>query len=337
MSMNTKTYEAKLLETLDKKELAAKLDRSCKAIIASRQVLAHILQAVVTEYKDCTIDEILPLIGKVDVDTVNVNCDEAPNNMSSRVESTGTEDSCATEGTRYYDMKFSAVTPDNKTIGLIINIEIQNDFNVSYPLIKRAIYYASRMISAQYGIVFENSEYGKIQKVYSIWICTTPDVKHKNTISRYEITRKNVLGNITDTEQDKQNYDLINVIAICLGESDTKECKGIIRFLDTLLVKTISSEEKKSILENEYHVPMSKELTEEVDNMCNVSDLYWNGGVAEGMAKGMAKGISEGKIKAKIQMIINLFNNNIPVDIIAKSAELSVAETEKIIRENSEK
>ncbi len=57
-------------------------------------------------------------------------------------------------------------------IRLIINIEAQNDFYPGYPLIKRGIYYCSRMISAQYGTEFKNSHYENIKKVYSIWTQT---------------------------------------------------------------------------------------------------------------------------------------------------------------------
>lgn len=62
--------------------------------------------------------------------------------------------------------------PQRKLIRLIINVEAQTAFNPGYPLTKRAIYYCSRMISAQHGPIFTNSEYGKIRKVYSIWVCT---------------------------------------------------------------------------------------------------------------------------------------------------------------------
>ena len=40
-----------------------------------------------------------------------------------------------------------------------------NDFYPGYPLLKRGIYYCSRMISGQYGTVFVKSDYGKIKKV----------------------------------------------------------------------------------------------------------------------------------------------------------------------------
>lgn len=335
--MRTPSYEANILDLIEKNELKAKLDKCSKAIIASRQVLARIMQAVIPEYKNCTIEEILPLIGTVVVGEETVNRDEVASDLSDRVSGDNSEDNSISEGTRYYDMKFSAVTPDNQTIGLIINIEIQNDFNVDYPLIKRAIYYGSRMISAQYGTIFKKSEFDKIQKVYSVWICTSPDEVHKNTISQYEFTRKNILGELTDTEKDKADYDLISIIMICLGESETKKCRGIIRFLNTLLVKNISAEEKKRIMEDEYDLPMTKELDEELNDMCNVSDLYWNGGVAEGMAKGMeegmTKGMAEGEMQEKLATITEMMKEKMPIEVIAKIARLSVPETENIIKE----
>ena len=51
------------------------------------------------------------------------------------------------EGKRIYDIKFTARTPQNRQIALIINLEIQNNFNAGYPLIKRAEYYCARLIS----------------------------------------------------------------------------------------------------------------------------------------------------------------------------------------------
>ena len=42
---------------------------------------------------------------------------------------------------KIYDIKFTARTPQNKRIAVIINLEIQNNFNAGYPLIKRAEYY----------------------------------------------------------------------------------------------------------------------------------------------------------------------------------------------------
>ena len=65
----------------------------------------------------------------------------------------------------------------NKVNTLIINVEAQKRLNPkkktgdTYPLLKRAVYYASRLISSQKGTEFTNSDYDKIKKVYTIWIC----------------------------------------------------------------------------------------------------------------------------------------------------------------------
>ena len=94
-----------------------------------------------------------------------------------------------------YDVRFSAVAPGKDgTIGLIINIEAQSKYHPGYPLVKRAIYYCGRMLSAQYGSVFTQSHYGEIQKVYSIWICSHPPKERENTITSYTLQERHLVG-----------------------------------------------------------------------------------------------------------------------------------------------
>ena len=64
------------------------------------------------------------------------------------------------EGTVTYDIRFVAEVPVFKReIRLIINIEAQNDFYPGYPIMKRGIYYRSRLISSQYGVEFTDAHY----------------------------------------------------------------------------------------------------------------------------------------------------------------------------------
>jgi len=63
--------------------------------------------------------------------------------------------------------------------GGIINLEAQNDYNSGYPLLKRGVYYCSRLISCQYGTVFVKSGCHEIrfrgrltcQKLASFFVC----------------------------------------------------------------------------------------------------------------------------------------------------------------------
>ena len=110
------------------------------------------------------------------------------------------------EGIVRYDIMFRAILPQGQEkIELIINIEAQKDFYPGYPLIKRGIYYGCRMISSQYGTIFTNSHYEKIQKVYSIWICFNPPEKRKNSINIYSVKEKSVVGKVKEKEKILEN------------------------------------------------------------------------------------------------------------------------------------
>ena len=58
---------------------------------------------------------------------------------------------------RNYDIRFLVVHPvSEELLEIFINIEIQNNDIPGYPIPKRGIYYAARMISSQRGTVFKS-------------------------------------------------------------------------------------------------------------------------------------------------------------------------------------
>ena len=170
--METKTT---LSEEIGITEGKSRYDAACKQLLAERIILAWIMKSCVEEFRDINVEEIAgkyiegePKVSKIPVrpdETMPESDDEQP----SKIKGTTTEDASVNEGTVTYDVRFDAVAPQSDgMIRLILNIEAQNKFNPGYPLIKRGIYYCSRMISAQYGTEFVDSHYEKIKKVYSI-------------------------------------------------------------------------------------------------------------------------------------------------------------------------
>ena len=193
----------------------ADYDAACKRLLSNKIILVWIMKSCIEEYYDYNIEEIAGkyIEGTPQVSETAVNPDEG--DLYGYVRGTGTEDSTITESTVTYDIRFYAISPGTEErISLIINIEAQNDFYPGYPIIKRAIYYCSRMVSSQYGREFTNSHYEKIKKVYSVWICTKPPACRQNTINRYTIREENIVG---DASEKKENYDLMPAIIICLG------------------------------------------------------------------------------------------------------------------------
>ena len=258
------------------------------------QGLAQIMKDCVNEYSDCTVDDIIEKY---------------------------------IEGTLFYDVRFDAIAPKaedsaepEKVIRLIINVEAQTKFKPGYPLTKRAIYYCSRMISAQHGPIFTKSEYGKIRKVYSIWICTKPPKNFENTLTRYSIKPEQLIG---EAQEETENYDLLSVVIICLGKPDTENHKGILKFMEVLLSSTRSGSEKK-ILKEEFGIAMSEELEREVLEVCNLSQ----GVRAEGREEGRIEGIEIGEIRMLVKQVRK---GRVTVEEAAEDANMTVEQFKKVM------
>ena len=268
----------------------AKYDAACKKVLAEKIILAWIMKHTMKEYQDYPVEEIAEkyIEGIPEISQVPVLPDET---NSTKISGTGVEDVTVTEGTITYDIRFRAILPVTKEhIGMIINVEAQNDFYPGYPIVKRGIYYCGRMISAQYGTVFTKSHYEKLQKVYSIWICMKPPTERKNSITEYSFIEKNRIGNVKEAVE---NYDLMTTILICLGSvGECEDNNDLIRMLDVLLSEELPAKDKKEILEQEYQIPMTEEMEEEVEQMCNLSDGVEQRGIEKGLRLGREQGIA---------------------------------------------
>jgi hypothetical protein len=159
------------------------------------------------------------------------------------------------------------------------------------------------MISEQYGTVFVNEHYEQLRKVYSIWICPDPAKKRANGIFKYTIEENEIYGR---SGMKVENYDLMEVIILNLGNADKKSDVEILNLLNTLFSTNLSSDEKKKILSDDFHIAMTKELESEVSDMCNVSYGIEEKGVQKGLQQGLQQGLLEclgelGTVTADIQ------------------------------------
>ena len=281
-------------------EKKAAFDAACKRLLANKSILAWIMKDCVEEYRNCSIEDIAEkyIEGNPSISQTAVHPDET----NSNVRGIGNEDTTLTEGTVTYDIRFMALVPESDgKIELIINIEAQNKYNPGYPLLKRGVYYGSRMISAQYGTEFDASHYEKIKKVYSIWICMNPPQKNKNCITRYSIKEEHVVG---EAKAPKQYYDLMTVIMIYLG--DDRSSQRVLKLLEVLLSETAAADEKKQILQEDFEIKMTHNLESEVSGMCNLSDGIEERATARGIARGMAQGMERGTIQSILSLMHSL-------------------------------
>ena len=160
----------------------ASYDDIAKRFLAHKILLAQILKELVEEFKDCSLRDIAEkyIEGEPAVNISEIPVDDDLTNIVKRasaikrgkpekIKGRCNEDSSPTEGTIVFDILFHATLPTtNEPITLIINIEPQRSLYTGYPLIRRAIYYACRLISSQKEREFHGDDYGGIRKVYTI-------------------------------------------------------------------------------------------------------------------------------------------------------------------------
>jgi len=291
-------------------------DDICKQLLSNKMILAWIMKECLSEYKNIEVEQIANkyIEGHPYTSSISVLTGEFIHGMT-------TEGIGLNEGKIVYDIRYRAIAPsDNGLIELLVNIEAQNQYNPGYPLVKRGIYYSSRMISGQYGNDFDKSDYKKIKKVYSIWLCRNVPKKFENSITSYNIIETNHIGNAVSK---KINYDLMSVVMVYLGHTNDEQQSNLLRLLNILLSEEVKASEKLEILTRQFRIPATKNLENEVHNMCNLSQGIEN----KGIRKGIKQGIKQERERAEqneFETAKRFLAMGLTIEDVAKGANLDL-------------
>ena len=190
--------------------------------------------------------------------------DKIPLDDTLDISGKNTESNSPTEGLVTFYIIFDAVAPvTGEQIKLIINVEPQKTTKkIHYKLMKRAVYYAARLISSQKEKEFHGDDYNGLKKIYSIWICMDVQNYRADSIQEYRLTEKNIHGNFSD---EPENYDLITIIMLNLGEKNTTH--ELLNLLHLIFMDLKSSSEKEKILHDEYNLEITRNMREELTKM----------------------------------------------------------------------
>lgn len=308
--MQQKTHIANVLERNNCKD---RYDAQVKQILSDKTVLSWILKYTTEELKDCPIAVIKSCIeGEPEVGTHRVFPSLAPD-VATESETTGldlssseaspeaitgidTVDKVPGEGEVYYDVRFVVFTPTKERIKLIINVEGQKKFEPGYDIVTRGIFYCARMLSAQKNTEFTGIDYDAIKKVYSIWISMNNPSNVQHTITSYRLSKHPLYGMLPIPKR----YDLMELVLVCLGtpksEKKGNELHGL---LDTLLSMELTPQEKEKIIYSKYGIETTVELEGGLREMCNLSDLIEERGIAKGKDTLLLSQIQKKLVKSK--------------------------------------
>lgn len=257
----------------------AAYNQAAKKVLSQKKILAFILKRMVEEFKDESVQDIMTkyIEGTPLISQVPVHPDET-NQEIERIHGNNTEDGSISEGMVRYDILFQALVPKTKEpLMLIINIEAQGKAKPGYSILKRATYYASRMISSQRGRDFYGDDYDKIKKVYTIWICMNAPKDTGNSINRYRMMEERLHGKY---HAEQWQYNILNVVMLYLGDRKTQD--DLIEMLRIIFKEKAPARVKKQQLEEAYGIRLTEDETKELSKMCNLSEGLYNSGFNDG-------------------------------------------------------
>ena len=276
--MKAQTHLGNTIEAVD--SLKARYDKNVKEILSDIQVLARIVKHTVTEVEKLSIEEIMACIDRESIRVGTVSIEPGLTNLG-KIESVQTEDSIPNEGYITFDIRFLLVNSAD-AIEIIINIEAQRstDFKkLGYHLENRIVYYLARLISSQKGINFKKSEYDKIKKVYSIWICMDTE-ENGDSIHRISLKADTLFGKPCEFPQLDKMCGI--VIRIREKEDATESQNTLVSMLEDVL-STEAADRKKQKLEEKYDMKITTELERRLDSMCNLSMAVEEKGIEKGI------------------------------------------------------
>lgn len=246
------------------------LDVIAKKINAHKSIIARYAKYLLEEFKDYELEEIMTWI-------------ESDNPDSPMVHGMNTEINL--KGKIIADEIVKIKNPYTNEI-IYLDIEMQaTERKLEYPLPVRAEYYGDSLIVNQKKIEFTNDDYGKIKKVYTIWIVLDSYSENRNSIINRRIQPEIIYG-----ENNLSRQDVGKHADIMIYMSDKSLDHPVTRMIYDIFIKQETYAQKQETLKKYGILGLTER---EMSKMCNYSEFYL---VVEQRAleKGITQGISQG-------------------------------------------
>ena len=297
MKRNTIFYEA-----LESAGMKAQYDGHVKKLLSFRQVISQILVRTLTEYEGRTPLEAARWIEPETFPRSGKRTKRPEREASLLVGKSEVSDSPG-EGITIYDLRFQVQIPepDGKRTAVFVNLEAQKKFRMKYRIVTRGIFYAAKMLTEQYGRCFSKSNYQKLRKVYSIWVCMNVPDYIGNAMVEYKISRNDRIGSVPEKQK---NYDKLSVILICLNtKKGLGEPGSLHHFLNVLLSPSMDAAEKIKILSRVYGIKMEKGFRKELEDMWNLGEAIEEKALRKGRKEGRKEGSRMGDAKRLVRSV----------------------------------
>ncbi len=281
-------------------------DQRFKNVFSNKKILAVLVKHTIGYYKDCSAEQIVTYMDSAELEREV---------SAGRTNTASAEISEIAEYATKFDVFTKIALPPDKvkydkkkkvTVRIILDLEMQREHKPGYPLVKRADFYAARMLSSQKGIVTDDTIYEDLQPVYTIWVTLVPKsfpLAGRKAGLRMALDEQTVLqlqgsSQVSRELSDLENTaDLMRIVFLYIDRSilRSKQVKdgydAAIEYVSLMFAGALQDIRMKTKYINFWDSGLEKEVLAMNSGLTNLER-----GRMEGKAEGKAEGIIEGII-----------------------------------------
>ena len=267
------------------------VDEELKNRLMNKEILAYIASQFVDDFAHMSWKQVLPYL-------------EDP--LSFGVNRGDRERSDREHGSIRYDILVRLRSPKgkDKRIGVLLNIEGQNEVR-SYEAVKRRmLYYTCRLVSEQKEDVFTNDRYEDLAEVVSVWIFLRPAEKDQGRVMEWSMAGRQLSDLDESDTRWKGGLKGLKVVAVCIPDLDHVqwESHAVADLLGVWLNALLPAGERSERLKDGWDVELPPQQEEDTGMFEGAGRSLWK----EGRQEGLQEGVQQGKESTLLENIQSL-------------------------------
>ena len=237
---------------------------------------------------------------------------------------------------KYSRLDIKAIT--NKGEHINIEIQVKNEYN----MIKRSLYYWSKMFENQ---IIEGDNYNKLAKTVCINILDFKYLKNENFHNAYRLKEITTNEELTDTmelhfieipklrklDDTEEISDMLEAWVAFIQSPDSEVVEKLEMSKEE--IKEAKSELLKMSVDSKDRY-MYEKRKESILEKVSLIESAEQKGIQKGIQKGKQEGLREGAKKEKLEIAKNAINNNLDDNTIQIITGLSLEEIKELRKNN---
>ena len=266
------------------------VDEELKDRLMNKEILAYIASQFVDDFAHMSWRQVLPYL-------------EDP--LSFGVNRGDRERSDREHGSIRYDILVRLRSPKgkDKRIGVLLNIEGQNEVR-SYEAVKRRmLYYTCRLVSEQKEDVFTNDRYEDLAEVVSVWIFLRPAEKDQGRVMEWSMAGRQLSDLDESDTRWKGGLKGLKVVAVCIPDLDHVqwESHAVADLLGVWLNALLPAGERSERLKDGWDVELPPQQEEDTGMFEGAGRSLWKEGLRQGRQEGIQEGVQQGRREGILQ------------------------------------